>query len=415
MSTLFTYNGLLIENVRTISFTRDVVRTQDRGDYLHAHYVIHFEGMLSPYVNAFNQSGERMTTSNPAQMWPPYQTYNNIKAKLMQERKPLRYEFNGVAVVESPMAGYSSDANWGPHPIEVTVTRIDGGGAFIIQGKYETWLDENVTGQSHALRSHRWETFDDIDGDYMLTRTTQGTATFGADILGSRSADLFRVKFWPGVPRFMKREHVRVHLASDNRTIKYTIVDREKVLPGGQRCPATTLRARYRVSTQINTASSSRTLLHTAHVQVEAAGPRNRSRWVLFALAFRIAMAKLRDKNNKRLMIYETELEYILDARAIVFRASARLPGPPTFLGEGPHKIPMDDWRLRPDTDQNDIDIAMIVNGNGDVRQAPPLPGDKGCRGTLVYLLQSQIMRDDTDQTVAPPTLLSAPSGPALA
>lgn len=389
MSTQVTYNGILLDAVRTRAYERQHIHTPDGCDYLHTRHALHLEGMFSPYLNSYNSSG--VAASGQA----PYVTDMAIRRKLLAKRKTLTVTINGNTWLLSPKAGYTEDVNRGPRPLYCNVTRVDGAGALMVQWGVETCLDENVSAASNPLRSCRWSQSDDIDENYQTVRTTAGTAIFGGDVLAARnrSADADRVQFWPPVPRFMKRERCNISLSEDGRIITYRVVDAEKVIPGGKLCPLLRWDAYYTASGNPSAASTGQQAFR-GMVQVNGSGATTVPQWYLLTTAIGIAMSKLRSGGGGAVIPQGCTATMALHARQITLHAEAVLTPPRVLLGG----LPIDDWRFGQTAHEQDMAIAFGPFGSYQ-SEAPVMPGD-GSRGTFAAYLKEQMIRDDFSQNV---------------
>jgi hypothetical protein len=181
-------------------------------------------------INGFTIPGNR----------PASFTAEQVKHYLMQPRLRLLWAWGFQPVLTSPLPGTACDSSNGPRPISCDVVETHSGKTFLVRWVIQTDLNEcpNFSYRPNAVLSNSFGQTDDLDEDFYVTRTTEGTAVLDAAVLRTPSingvdlltADNLRPNLLLPVPSNMKRQHVRVRLEPDGVTVRYQVVDREKAL-----------------------------------------------------------------------------------------------------------------------------------------------------------------------------------------
>ena len=188
---------------------------------------------------------------------PAPQTDNAIRYVLSQPRKRLVFGCGPDILYDIPRPPNTTDVNNGPTPVRIDVVEVEGYKTFHIdfiitfavnevdatnRGQRRT-IDNrgkpvNVTVANSPYRVsplllHEWSMEHDIDQDFFVTRTVTGRAVFRTDVLTREGLVPDQLRYWLGhpVPERFARQRVWVKALPDNRTVEYTILDRERTIP----------------------------------------------------------------------------------------------------------------------------------------------------------------------------------------
>lgn len=256
------YNNIEIIIQKVLTFDMRDVYTDDHTEYLYTHYLIEVQGVINPQATSFDIGIPGVFRPGPVRDQKAGRTVVAIRHDLLQPRKLLTYDLNGVRVLESPQrfdiidAGGvvlgsnirgAADAKNGPHPIDAKVTEFHGTKTLVCTFKIETFLREcaysnrgfpvgdTFTTVSPVL-AHRWEMREIIDDLFLSTRVIDGWAVFRSDVLlnpGNSgrplSPDDFRARLFHPISDNFKRTHIDVAVSEDNLECRYQIIDEEQV------------------------------------------------------------------------------------------------------------------------------------------------------------------------------------------
>lgn len=239
-TTVLIYNGVPLRLGRLRVQQRAVYDESD-GDYLFTHYVLEAPCVWSPAATATNPvpgpNGVTLGDRAPVSL-------ANLRELLMQPRQYLQVYVGNDLYLQSPQLTQfggvlATDANNGPQPIDFRITEVLGTKSILGVYRTQTWLNETAfspaspgqgIGPAPALLSHRWEQAEEIDEDFLSTRTTRGTATFRTDLLldaGAVADDFRNALFHPTPPNYRRVRGVAT--ASDDGTkLAYQITDAEQ-------------------------------------------------------------------------------------------------------------------------------------------------------------------------------------------
>jgi hypothetical protein len=164
-----------------------------------------------------------------------------LQNRLLQPRKLLQIRIGNDTVLEAPQltslgVRMACDAANGPMPRRAVVSQNTGDKTIEVDYHIECWVNQcrNKGGAlgdpPPTLLSNRWEMSEDIDKDYISTRTIRGRAIFRADFLLRRGVvpdDVRNYIIAPVMPGFA-RDHLVVAATSDGTGCVYTVVDRQR-------------------------------------------------------------------------------------------------------------------------------------------------------------------------------------------
>lgn len=263
MSTLH-YNGIQIQVVRTLSYTRRAV--YDGPTYLYTRHRIHVQGIFNPAATAYNVGAVAGTPIN----FPganPALTDQTIRHQLMQPRGKLVYTAAGPAADGSPALfrdgfggrnlvildcppsndpqqpdytgnpasnRYDCDAAFGPTPVDCTVRQMTGTRTWVVEFVVEASVNEcfNYYSQPPVILSHQWRMGHDVDRAGFTRRTVTGHVILRTDVMRQMKVtpDAFRTDIFHPVPDNMVRENIRVTAESPGERLNYSFSDQEVAL-----------------------------------------------------------------------------------------------------------------------------------------------------------------------------------------
>jgi hypothetical protein len=260
------YNGVRFEILRVTDYVDVEVMTPDLTTYLWNSIDIRCECILNPgatTVSNFgpsNQVGSVLIgAAGPAQdglssivpskgsaPQSPVQTYKSLADRLKQPRQKLIVWMDSKdmpspeeIILESPLPGYFTDAQFGP---VCTVHKLDG-----MHGNASLWMDvqfhtdirrcpQGSQGSiygSGAFIANRWTFSVHHDPEtYCAIHVIEGQADFRMDVLSKFQVtpDQLRGLFIFPVPWGFQREPPTVSYLPGGSSVAYRIVDREKIL-----------------------------------------------------------------------------------------------------------------------------------------------------------------------------------------
>jgi hypothetical protein len=182
------------------------------------------------------------------------QTDVAIRHALMQPRKRLTFIIGTDVVVDTPVPPFTVDVDNGPTPISCDVVEINGLKTFLVEYVISCATNEvektntgklTTSGIVPAVASqrspykvsplllHEYTMEHDLDQDLHCTRTITGRMVFRSDVLAKERLLPDQLRYWAGhpVPLRFNRQRVKVRALPDNRTLEYTVVDRQTFSP----------------------------------------------------------------------------------------------------------------------------------------------------------------------------------------
>ncbi|MBX6313090.1 MAG: hypothetical protein IRY99_09285 [Isosphaeraceae bacterium] len=395
-----TYNGVELPYCTIHSFEQEPVLTPDGADYLYTRYLLHVSCVYNP-----GTTGDDLL---------PSESYEEVKTRLEAPRGALKVSVGSEAdLLTSPAKGSSVDANNGPRPLGVTITRLDGDRTWLVSFRVETWLYQCHSNAKYApaLISNRWEQRHRIDERHFTEIVTSGQAIFSsAGLEPDLVVDQFRDAILPLIPRGFKRISTDIVVASNRNVLQYTTVDREQPIDIGETDPELggpgikQVEARYTSTTQTGEGVSTPMIL--AAVEVQVWGGRNSSIARLTHACYQIAGTKLP--------------LHAIGPAAFLRQASVTQSMTDKFVAM--HLV----MQLAPKAqarisllDDEALRIEDIFGDQGGINPQPPK--DMGTRGTWDGLAVAQALKTACEPVAAPPgyeaagtTVMSRydPSGP---
>src|SRR4051794_18543856 len=112
MATSFSYNGIVLTDIKTNRLEAASEWSQDGIDYLYTKFTVHVRGVLNAALTPalFGET--------------PADTYARIVKCLQKPRGPLALVDDQVTVLSSPPPNTIQDAKGGPFPGAFTVTQM---------------------------------------------------------------------------------------------------------------------------------------------------------------------------------------------------------------------------------------------------------------------------------------------------
>lgn len=237
------YAGIELEDVSLQGWEREAVL--NGPDYLYTRFKLHVKGIFNPFSTSYRLATVPGTPNSEKGQLAAL-TDQAIRHRLLQARQQLyvwmdQGDLNGRSyMLVSPLpisptqptgAHYPTDANNGPFPVACNVYQMGGTKTFLVDFIIQTDINECQLGVSNpgVVISHRWAMEDDIDFQFLTTRTIRGKIVLSTDRMLSqqKDADDFRKLIVHPVNTNMQRLEVKVVDKEDGNTLEYEITDRE--------------------------------------------------------------------------------------------------------------------------------------------------------------------------------------------
>ena len=279
MSFDLTYNGVKLANVLTREFVQTPHRDPSGTDILYQHFRIGVEAIVNADSLAAGLANLGVVSDGaPIGGGTTGQILQSARAKLMEERGALKYYQNGVAVVDvSPI----NDCNNGPKPISIHTTRLSEK-TFKVVFVIECAIVDCTSFPSTVL-NNRWSCVDDVDEDFVTTRSWRGRLRLSSAIT---SAHAFRNLVVPVLQVGWKRVSMNFLAEPNGLELAYEITDRQ-MLGDSAPFPATKMSG-----THVESLDQAGTT-GTANITVNLTGPPGCDRRGLLVRCGQILNAKL--------------------------------------------------------------------------------------------------------------------------
>jgi hypothetical protein len=307
--TVVIYNDITLVNCLTRRFEQEVIPDDSRTDVLKHHFVVRVVGYCT--AESFNTIGKPTvyvdadpTTKN---FNPNYNSaalqFRTVRHQLGEYRKKFQMFLGaddlgdgGQPLLEAhPWDGTSQDMSAdpdfdvenGPKPRVLSVTHVSADEVVRVEFEIEIWKLEcdpgtQSSGTPLKVLSNRWSVIDQLDREFMTTRTYDGILKMA---LPAGSPNDFRGWVVPSIQAGMRRENMTFRISEDNLTLRYTIVDREVVYSAP--LPATAFSYSH-----TETALKNKTMGYGT-IEVSATAPRDYARTQLIALVAAIIDSQL--------------------------------------------------------------------------------------------------------------------------
>jgi hypothetical protein len=256
------YGPVRINITKVVKCSREAV-TDDAGRYLYTRWTLHTHGIINPESTSYTFPGDQnmdaQAAANPAANFRPApplrkpqaqalqaqagmpapRTDRAIRHTLMSPRLKLTYLVGNEVLLDSPLTGYLSDCTNGPTPLHCDVVWVGATKTWAVEWVVRTDINEVVDAAgsgARAVLSCQWESEEEVDQDFLTTRTVKGVVTFRRDQLdvllnGKRPIpDDFRKAFFFPVPPHTKREWIWTKQEAAGTRLLFAFRDREQWL-----------------------------------------------------------------------------------------------------------------------------------------------------------------------------------------
>lgn len=216
------------------------------------------------------------------------------------------------------------DVNNGPKAKVVNIARIASDALIKVDVEFEVWQTicaaDGSTGNNSGVLNNRWSVVDDIDRNFITTRTFTGLLRCSS---AQVNANNFRNLVVPPLQQGMRREHMNFAVSEDGLNLLYSVTDKEVAFAPPK--PATSWSARF---SERKAYDGQLGVFYDAEITL--AGDRSVDKQKLIAIAASMALAKfsngvrLANDNSYRVLAIDVIDEYGDDASAIHLRATAQ-------------------------------------------------------------------------------------------
>lgn len=448
------YNSVILEIIDTQEMRRESVLDPTGCQYLYTKWTIDVHCIFNPQATSYK---DIPFGSSKGQL--PAITDRAIRDRLLQPRKTLILKDGGPddrTILETPAAGYSTDANNGPVPEECTVLAVHGTKTWAVRFRITACV--NSCTSVPVVLSHRWKQYTEMDQDYFSMRVTEGEVHFNTARMIADGAypDDFRRDFNHLIPSDCRREKVDVMPSDDGASLKYRLIDREmafclgkethctrieayqtmfwsqvgfkaglgRALVGGGPAAARSVIASPLVAPLTVLGFAAESLLAGAiadipqfydHILIRVWGNKDHSRLkMMHSVAFPLAFARLGpidgSKESELIVSHELHGKFVevqlthkrgpeLGTLAVV--SAVPIPGiPPGFVAG------LVDWPTRVGvafSHESEEERAGLLFHRSAIGNPPP-PRASGTRGTLAVRLVTQALHNSCSVPPAPPS-----------
>jgi hypothetical protein len=180
--------------------------------------------------------------------------------------------------------GQSFDLCNGPSPKLFSITNIAGDQLFRVEWAIEACVLECgfTSGGFNGVLSNRWNVTDDIDRQFMTTRTFSGELRLACPV---NNPNAFREWVVPSIQPGMARDRMVFQVAEDALTLRYTITDKEVVYSAPPYCTSWSMNH--------TESAGANALLGAAQIEVVLTAPRDVPRQYLMAQVISIIENKI--------------------------------------------------------------------------------------------------------------------------
>ena len=266
------YAGVAIEvlpgqGTRTLNVAEQAQYSEDGLDYLWHDIIIEAQGIVNPSVIAVTLGatvGNSLWALQDALKQPRQELTFDISADRVIQAPPRMVagtttQVTMTAIAQALAAGVAlpgvlakSDCNGGPFPEELKIIEVQGTHSALIYFRIRC----SINLCNNIVLANRWSIHHHIDELHYTVRTISGNVTIRRDIGDAYAAiqaagnvagqpawptfltaDAFRASVIVNCPSNFQRESVDVHQGSDDYTLEYTVIDREKPLNSAANFP----------------------------------------------------------------------------------------------------------------------------------------------------------------------------------
>lgn len=288
--TQLTYNGVILDDIRTLDISYKPVLTDDNAIYLYDEVTIRVNAYLNTELSPAEENEK------------PIETFNRIKKCLTTKGGNVTYISDGVTLLQ---VVNNADCKGGPFPSALSVKQVSSA-TWQIEWGFTTYINQccETLLQLPVLLAHRWTESIQIDQNHYSTITRKGVLHFRFDLLktSEKHPDEYRKYALMACP--LKSGFIRTHsswnVRSDWLAVEYVIEDKEQyAMPLPLKTPGaaiTTVSGTYRVGTEKGAA-------FTEEVNLSATGNKLAKKSEMYQALSTMAMAILGlKKNNKGLV-----------------------------------------------------------------------------------------------------------------
>ena len=238
------YNGVEMHNVITKQWEQRIVYDDSGTDPVGIRFTLSFEGLLH-LQNAGGISsaiedtpawiGDERTQTAPTSTFVT--SIEAIHKALSEPRRELIIRMNGQQVlnISPPNAtalagGFDYDTENGPKPQHVRLMHIVSNRMARVQFSVVATILGCVNNnlQSTPVINNRWSVSEEMDDDFFVTRTTNGTIRFSlSDPKDGGGPHWYKYFVIPGLENGFRRARVHYVASEDGLSAKYTIIDRQ--------------------------------------------------------------------------------------------------------------------------------------------------------------------------------------------
>lgn len=225
---VFSYNSISLQLIKTNSVERIVRLSDDRTEYMWTDFIIDITCIYNPAATSYAQDGTQQAGILPMV------TDTAIRSILMQPRQALLYQEGGITILEinpNIEGGNSIECDNGPLPQSVNISKIGSSRIFWINYVIKTSIYECPSGSPISqIASSRYSRTESIDEDFISTLTTSGITYFRSSVLNSlnTNADFYRSYIIPQTFLGYKRTNVTFSLDSNGTVCRWSTTDVEQ-------------------------------------------------------------------------------------------------------------------------------------------------------------------------------------------
>lgn len=402
-----------ILNCLTRQFSQEVVKDPSGVDTEYVRTTLTVQGYLrvngarSLHIGEPGPANPHSPTSPPNRKGPAVtpshfenitQQRHAIERILNSPRQPLKYGFtantNGDFLETFGVQGRkpqiffeayppteetditSEDVNNGPFCQSWRIIDIAGGELAKIEATFVACrVDCSSSNNSAGILSNRWSVRDTIDKDWYTTRTWTGRLACASNKLNPHT---LRGYCLPTLQPGLRRESMDFDVATDGKTLSYTIVDREVAFAAPP--PATS----WEVSHRIETSDSK--MVH-ASIRVALKGHRNSNKKDLLAIGMELIYDKLIGRpgqQNQAIINHIAATDIISSEQPVTMMIECDAQ---TIRTQEPELLFSSQKIGRP-IDENSFNLPWLQNYNNNLSRVPEGNGldPEGVSGPITLL-----------------------------
>lgn len=289
------YNGVRIEQCHTRRFEQEPV--YEHGDLLYSKFTIRVGGLIH------GNTGQLQWFS-PTQGDGAARDFTAIRSMLTEPRGEFEMKVGDNVLLRCQRVRDSNEARGdlsfrdvrnGPRCTFISITHF-AAGVLKVEVEFEICAvecnrDGSAGSSLRSVLSNKWSCQDDIDQNFMTTRTFTGRLQLTSARVNPHE---FRHLVVPPLQPGLRRDRMSFIATEDGLQLQYTIVDREVAFSPPE--PATSWHMNYTEHTGTG-------FVWFGELSVSLAGDRNANKKLLIAIAATILEAKLGPFNNNQNII----------------------------------------------------------------------------------------------------------------